>query len=104
MRPHRYILDEAGEPVPCDDIIEWARGFDMEHRRVAETVIDNVRVSTVFLGIDHAFDGGPPVLWETMIFGGEHDEYCDRYTSRADAVAGHTRAVDMVLAGVRDGD
>ena len=27
-----------------------------------------IEVSTVFLGIDHAFMGGPPQLFETMIF------------------------------------
>jgi hypothetical protein len=46
----------------------------------------------VFLGVDHAHLGGPPVLWETMIFGFENDEYQERYTSKADALAGHARA------------
>lgn len=46
-------------------------------------------MSTVFLGIDHAFSGGLPVLWETIVFGGPLDGEMDRYTSRADALAGH---------------
>jgi hypothetical protein len=48
-----------------------------------------IRVSTVFLGLDHAFRGGPPVLWETMVFGGVLDGEMDRYTSKAAAFAGH---------------
>jgi hypothetical protein len=48
--------------------------FD-ELRRVARDVFnDGVEVSTVFLASDHACPGGPgPVLWETMVFGGDHN-------------------------------
>jgi len=31
-----------------------------------------------------------------MIFGGEHDGYQERYTSRENAVAGHLKAVALV--------
>ena len=41
-------------------------------------------------------DHGEPILWETMIFGGEHDQYQERYTNRHAALAGHDRAVAMV--------
>lgn len=58
----------------------------------------DILVSTVFLGI--AMNGynkiDPPLLWETMIFGGEHDLYQERYTSHEDALVGHQRAVDLV--------
>jgi hypothetical protein len=58
-----------------------------------------VRVSTVFLGIDHRFqhkagDGGP-LVFETMIFGGVHDGYQERYVSWREAEAGHRQAVLM---------
>ena len=53
-------------------------------------------VSTVFLGIDHSFGEGPPILWETMIFDGPHDQFQERYTSKEEAIAGHERA--MLLA------
>ncbi len=89
-----YILDADGNPVPCDDVLEWAKWFQGADRCVAKTEIsDGVNVSTVFLGLDHNFMGGTPVLWETMIFGGPHDQYCDRYTSREDALRGHEMAV-----------
>jgi hypothetical protein len=47
----------------------------------------------VFLGTDHSFGDGPPLLWETMIFGGKHDEFQERYSNLADAKAGHKRAL-----------
>jgi len=57
-------------------------------------------VSTVFLGIDHNWGGGPPLIFETMIFnqGPEserpwHEEYQERYSTWEQAEAGHARAV-----------
>lgn len=87
-----YKLDEAGEPVPCEDILEWAAWFAQhpEARVVEKTELPSgTTVSTVFLGIDHGFRGGEPVLWETMMFGGDYDLACDRYRSRRDAIVGH---------------
>jgi hypothetical protein len=66
-------------------------------RIVAVDTIGDARVSTVFLGLDHNYSfEGPPVLWETMIFGGEHDSYQTRYTSKDDAVKGHEEALRLV--------
>ena len=51
------------------DVLEWARRYEAMDRRVAHTVLfDMCRVSTVFLGLDHSFGLGPPVLFETMAF------------------------------------
>jgi hypothetical protein len=65
-------------PVPCEDLLKWARWFEENDRHVAETrVMGTVRVSTDFLGLDHAFLGGPPLLFETMAFWpgeGGHEE------------------------------
>ena len=96
----RYILRDK-VPVAVDDLMLWAMAFEKMDRRVALTVGDNgVRMSTVFLGLDHSFgfSGGPPLLFETMIFGGEHDEYCDRYSTWAEAEVGHEKA--RKLAGI----
>jgi hypothetical protein len=110
-----YILDDSGTPVVEPDVIAWSRWRRANlAATVRQTPIDDavgsfrVVVSTVFLGIDHNFClGGPPILWETMIFGivfGNQvfEDYQERYSSLADAIAGHTRAVDMVLS--RTGD
>lgn len=93
-----YILNENGEPVTEPDTLKWARWFETHDRHVAYDECSRpkkVRISTVFLGIDHSFGGEKPVLWETMIFGGPHDQYQKRYTSIEDARRGHARAVKL---------
>jgi hypothetical protein len=95
--PHYYILDHAGEPVGCDDVTVWGAWMQAdENVIVAQEDVGDFRVSTVFLGIDHAFGGGPPVLWETIIFGPGGtclDGYPRRYRSRAEAVEWHADAL-----------
>lgn len=89
-----YIL-KGGAPVPEPDTVKWAQWFEAsrEARVVAKTVIGAVTVSTVFLGLDHGYGNGPPVLWESMVFGGPRDGDERRYTSRAHAEAGHAEMV-----------
>jgi hypothetical protein len=94
----RYILNDDGEPMLESDLLTWGRWMEGGGRRVAHDTIGDVQVSTVFLGHDHAFGGAVPVLWETMIFGGAHDGFQDRYTSKDDALAGHAKAVELVKA------
>lgn len=99
-----YIFDSEGNTMQCDWCMEcWGRWWH-DNRCVAYETISSdpkVIVSTVFLGIDHDFSlTGIPVLWETMILGGEHDGYQERYTTRKDAMEGHERAV-MFAKGVK---
>lgn len=93
---NRYLLDPNGKPYQVLDLIEWATGFEKLNRRVAQDKIGDVSISTIFLGFDHSWDGPPPVLWETMIFGGEHAEYQMRYTTIDAALEGHKAAVRLV--------
>lgn len=73
-----------------------------EVRRVARDELPGGGlISTVFLGLDHRFDGGwPPILFETMVFGppiyGDGGESYrregfaqERYATWAEAEAGH---------------
>lgn len=100
-----YILDENHEANPEPDIIAWAKWFDQADRRVEMSEIPSapfgepVRVSTMFLGIDHAFGGGPPLLFETMIFGGSRDQEQHRYSTWDEAVAGHRAIVESFYDG-----
>jgi hypothetical protein len=89
-----YILD-GHQPVPAD-LMAWALWFGEADRKVAMTDIDGVKVSTVFLGIDHSFTGGPPELFETLVFGLD-DDRCDRYATWDEAVAGHERIVAALV-------
>ncbi len=100
----KYILDEREEPIPCDDLLAWARWFEKADRRVAQTEVgEQAKVSTVFLGLDHRFnesEGDAPVLWETMVFGGPMDQEQERYATRDEALAGHVRMAGRVRAAM----
>ena|SRR5437660_12794789 len=95
----RYVLNEQGEPIEEPDLIRWAKWLETAERHVAQDhLADEVRVSTVFLGLDHSFGQGPPLLYETMIFGGQHDQYQERYSTREEALEGHKKALAMAMA------
>ena len=96
LRPMYYILENK-IPMPAS-LEEWAANFEnINNRRVKETSLDgNIRVSTVFLGLDHSIEG-PPVLFETMVLGGTHDFFQERYSTYEEAEKGHEEAVNMVL-------
>jgi hypothetical protein len=86
--------DRNGNPMTME---EWARTFEdfEDYRRVRFTEIPSVaRVSTVWLGLDHRFGDGPPLIFETMVFrDGWDGEYQQRYATEAEAIAGHQEAV-----------
>ena len=91
-----FVLNEAGEPVPEQDLNAWGSWFQTANRTVAYDEVGPMRVSTVFLAIDHSFSSaGGPVLYETMIFGGANwaGEYQVRYRTKAEALVGHAMAV-----------
>lgn len=69
----KYILKDK-KPVLCEDLIKWSKWFHDAERHVAGNTINGIRVSTVFLGLDHSYFEDEPILFETMIFGGEHDQ------------------------------
>ena len=98
-----YVLDDSGAPLAVDDVLVWAKWFETADRVLARDDIGAAHVSTVFLGIDHGFGRGAPILWETMIFenGGALDQECWRYASRAEALAGHAAALEQLRAARR---
>ena len=111
----KYILDGAGNPVPEPDTLKWGQWFEdsmaNDCRTVARPNVGKFQVSTVFLGLDHSFGGEYPVLFETMIFriGAEPDDgtkwldFQERYSTRAEALEGHKRAVEWATKYQQDG-
>lgn len=92
-----YILD-GKMPVKTNNIDEWARWYQTADRHVSRTEVDKVVVSTVFLGLDHNYSQvGPPLLFETMIFGGKHDDYQERYSTWNEAEEGHRKACALAF-------
>lgn len=89
-----YIL-EGKTPKPVEDILQWARWFETADRHVEKTMVEDIRVSNVFLGIDHGWSSEVPILFETMIFGGAHNDFQQRYATWEDAESGHAEAVKL---------
>jgi hypothetical protein len=98
-----WILD-GHTPVPVGDPMVWARFMvNGDLRQVALSHIhtdeaDEVTVSTVFLGLDHNWaHNGPPLFFESLVFGGPLDGELYRYPTWADAEAGHAVLIDEAI-------
>ena len=100
-KPDRYVLDEAGNPRPEPSRMTWANWFkDSSNWIVKQERIGPSRISTVFLGLDNNFSAeGPPVLWETLVFGGPLADEGGRCAgSREQAEAMHQAMAEKVRA------
>jgi hypothetical protein len=99
------LYDRQGKPMSLED---WGSRLekDKSYRRVAETTLPNgLYVSTVWLGIDHSFGEGPPLIFESMAFqsqapgeflGPDLDQM--RYSTEEEALAGHKMMVAKWMA------
>ena len=92
----KYILD-GHEPVEEPDLFKWALWLESADRHVRDTFRDDVRVSTVFLGLDMSFGHGPALLFETMVFVNGVSETCDRYSTWAEAEQSHANMLAKVF-------
>lgn len=97
-----YKLD-GKNIVECRDMMEWAMWYETAcrtgDRHVALDFIFGIRVSTVFLGIDHNYSmNGRPVLFETIVFVGRSGRDIDmrRYCLYEQAEAGHKEIVEDI--------
>lgn len=93
----QLYYDWNGQPISMERFaVLWC-----EPRHVAQTDLGPLgHVSTVWLGLDHGFsfvDGGPPVIFETMIFGGPLDQYQERYCTVQQAMNGHDFMVQALM-------
>lgn len=98
-----YFLNEDKTYNPCD-LMTWANQFEFMDRHVGDDCINDKRVSTIWLGLDHDLYGGKPLLFETMVFknlekGLPSEIYCIRYSTWDEAVEGHKKAIEWVLNG-----
>lgn len=95
-----YYLLEGKVPKKVT-LTEWVNGNRYrddadDSWRVARTEIGDITISTVFLGLDHNHDGPPPLVFETMVFGGPMNDWCERYSTWEEAEKGHQEVVDKV--------
>lgn len=95
-----WYLDDNNTPQQCT-FEEYSKHYkEYEAKRMAKrlkTTIGECEVSTVFLSHNHSYTDGPPVLWETLVFGGNLAGERDRYTSYDDALEGHKNMVVRVM-------
>ena len=97
-RPLFYVLDEHRNVVGTNDA-ELLAAMSFDDKRVALTWLWDLRVSTVFLGIDHNFGvSGPPLVFETMVFHGDGsaDLYCARSRTWREALEEHDVACSLI--------
>lgn len=97
-----YIL-KGHEPVRVHSVVEWGIWFErsQEQRRVDVTELPGrVKVSTAFIGVDHGFSDGPPMIFESMIFGGPHDREMDRCSTWDEAIMLHRTMCALARTGL----
>ena len=98
-RQEYYILD--GKTVVPTDMMTWARWFQEARtkRVVAKTQTGDATVSTVFVGLEHRFSSeGPPLIFETLVFGGPYDGEMTRYSTWDEAERGHAAMLAKIGA------
>ena len=96
--PLFYILD-GKIAKQCNSVLEWGQWMEENSIRVARDYIDEIEVSTVFLGLNHNWsDQGDPLLFETMSFWPNDSSKSERwrYFTWEEAEAGHREMVDEI--------
>lgn len=100
--------DKQIQPVNAQEYIKWvkittiAQKENHDHLRVAESrvgVLGEIWISTVFMGVNHRFGEGPPLLFETLVFSESHkqiDGMCMRTSTWAEAEIAHQDMVERV--------
>lgn len=103
-----YLLDDNNNPyeVTLEEYIAHDPLYSKRERyTIGRDTFDNdVLVSTVFLGIDHNYAGmsDEPLLFETMILGGDYDGYQIRCSDWDKAVQIHKETVQLINTKTND--
>lgn len=99
--PH-FMLNEGGTVVKLDGWLAYLANYEKTHVGVGNTMIDDARVSTVFMGVDlcpwHSIfkNEEPPLTFETMVLSGPLAGTRRRYVTLEQAIHGHRRMVALV--------
>jgi hypothetical protein len=99
-----YILDENDNPIKVG-IRERSEFFESNRDKIVVSCTkfdDDIKLSTVFLGLDHNFSGeGGPVLYESLWFGGVHANEMRRYRTKQEALSGHEEMIKEYKESVK---
>lgn len=105
----KYILD-GHKVVEEPDILKWGQWFETANRTVKKDIatvsidgenVGEITISTVFIGIDHNFGDVPPLLFETMVFGGKLDQEMDRCSTWEGAEKMHELMCEKVKSSMK---
>ena len=88
-RPKYYHRD--GTPITVDpelgisEVLQWAMYFEHDKREVRQSFTPyGERLSTVFLGLDHNWGNGLPLIFETMLFAPDPQKIRRSYVTKMD--------------------
>lgn len=108
MERQRYkpkFADKDGNPINSQQWSILQQDDDYKIIKQETHEIDGVSyfISTVWLGLDHAFFPSPDLhIFETMVFSPDNqvtDYYMERYSTLQQAIDGHQKVVEKVLSG-----
>lgn len=103
LSPHPFNFVLHGKlAVPETDLLKWSMWMETNERQIALTRIGGCVVSTIFLGIDHNWGRGSPLLFETKVFRGGvsgEDWRCETW-DEADKL--HKYTVAEVRAAIKE--
>lgn len=114
--------DRSGNVISFRDwarLKAWDETRQREYTRVAQTTVGDYWISTVWIGLNHNFGDGPPLIFETMVFNKsfpdqpplselfnsdvERPEFTNwtdldmrRYSTEEEALLGHEEMVEKV--------
>lgn len=92
-------FDKEANPI---DVLRWGElNRDREYSQIGLDNFSGIHLSTVWLGLNHSHTpGGPPIIFETMFFGGPLDCWTvGRYATEDEAKLAHASIVESFHNG-----
>lgn len=104
MRTSDWYILQGRDVVPADSATwsQWIRTY-RENKIVRQEAVGDRFVSTVFLGLDHQYGDGPPLVFETMVFESK-DDFTDIYGCRCSTYDEAEAMHEKACVWVRDGE
>ena len=96
---NRYFKRDGTPYTGKNALLDWGRDMgNPVYKIVKQEELPNGKwVSTVWLGLNHSWNDGSPLIFETMVFKSKDDysdEDMERYSTEAEAIEGHKKMVE----------
>lgn len=90
MKKNKYYTLNADHTYDTCTYKEWGKQFLTLDRHLGDTEIKNVRISTVWIGMDANISADKAYVFETMILDKDNNSlYQNLYSSWDEAIKGH---------------